>query len=558
MPRETDKRTPRDLLRVVFRRRWMFLLSASLFALVWLVASHYVLPVKYTAETVFERRSDAASQDSSRNTPESVRSLQLTMPYDLKGYDAVAQAAEDLGLMRGFPRDNDGNLTEAGEARKQDLIQHLLAGLSVTVEFQSEQVDRISVSFTDADPRLVQQLPDTIVRNYINRASNEIVGRLTESEKFLAKEVDSGKKRINELTSRLIEFEKAHAGLLPEDPGAIQDTLQQIGADIDTVRRQQAIAKQNVAKIKEMLSLRQDVEDGKEPIQVVKGPNPDLKRLKDQLQEAQDQLHTALAEARMKEKHPSVVALRAKIADLELRIKDTPEEAVLNTIYGSAGGVTENLDVQLAAAESSVETMSNELERLQKRQSVYQELMSNFGPVRQQYLTLRTSLDGEDAKTKSWEGRLSDIRMDLSAEVAKRRTHLKAVQVAQPQYRPSSPKLAFVLGVALVGGLAFGGGLVFLANMMDRTVRTTEDAAVHFGMPIFAVVDEIVTPEEQARRKALRWTLVPVLSVVLAVAIGLSSLSVVLWLEFPDQHEQWKSSPVSYLAGKVSDVFHRL
>jgi uncharacterized protein involved in exopolysaccharide biosynthesis len=415
----------------------------SLFALAWLVAAHYVRPAKYTATTVFERRSDAASPDQTSNGPESVQALRLTMEQDLKGFDAVAQAAEDLGLTRGLPHDEQGKLTPAGEAQKQELVQELVENTSVT-RVESPAVDRVSVSFTGADPRLVQHLPDTLVRNYISRISNEIVSRLTESKKFLAHQADDGKRQVQELTASLIEFEMRHAGTLPEDPGAIQEVLQRIAADMDTVRRQQAEAQRSVAKLKRMLAARKPT-DREEPVQ-------------------------------------------------------------------------DDLDLQLASAESSAEVTTIELERLQARQSLYQNLMANFGPVRQEYLKLTADLAQQEAKTKEWETRLSDVEMALAAEVAKRGTHLNAIQAAQPQYRPESPELWAVLVIALIGGVLTG-------------------------------VACVVRPIRFSPRGRLLLTLA---LLVAMVGTGLSMMSSVLWLEYPDEHERWKAAPASYLAAKAA------
>ena len=551
MAKDSDKKTLRDWLRVVFRRRILFLVGTAVFAVGWLVAAHFVLPMKYTATTIFERRSDPASQEQASNAPESVRSLQLTMPHDLKGYDAVAQAAEDLGLIRGLPHDDQGNLTAAGEQRKQEIVLKLVKSITVT-SVESPAVDRVSVSFTDDDPELVQQLPDTLVRNYISRTSEMIVERLRESQGFLVTQVDDGKRRLSELTARKIEFETKNAGMLPDDPGELQDTLDQISTDIDSVRRQQTVAGQTVAKLKEMAAARKPKEDG-QPVQTVKGPNPELTRLKGQLEEAKEQLETATTLNHMTEKHPTVITLRRKVEDLETRIEGTDEEAVLHTVYGSATQMPDNLDVQLAAAESAVDMTTNELERLDARQLRYQNLLANFGPIRREFLDHAKKMDEQEAETKRWEERLTEVEMALAAEVAQRRTHMKAVQVAQPQYKPSSPKLTFVLGVAIVGGLAFGGGLVFLLNVLDRAVRTTEDAAVHFGLPIYGVIDEIVTPRELAKRKWTRRTIGTAATVVALAALALSCMSIVLWLEYPDQHEKWKADPVTYLSRQASE-----
>ena len=137
--------------------------------------------------------------------------------------------------------------------------------------------------------------------------------------------------------------------------------------------------------------------------------------------------------------------------------------------------------------------------------------------------------------------------MELAAEAAERRTLLRAVQLAEKQLRPSSPKLEMVLGFAIFGGLAFGGGLVFLMHLLDRTIGTTEEAAARFDLPVHGAVEEIVTGRQRQLGRLKRWVVTPVVGVVLLAAISLSGLGVVLWLQHPDQYKTWKTDPVRYV-----------
>ena len=143
--------------------------------------------------------------------------------------------------------------------------------------------------------------------------------------------------------------------------------------------------------------------------------------------------------------------------------------------------------------------------------------------------------------------------MDLAAEIANRRTHLSAVQVAQKQSKPSSPSLLMVLALALGGGLAFGSGLVFLTQMLDRSISTTEEAARHFGLPIHGVTEEIVPPRLRARRRMRRWILGPVISFVVLAALVVSAVNIAIWLEYHDLYAEWRRSPVGFLVQAALD-----
>ena len=557
-PEQTrKKRTPRDFLRIAFRHRGLFAVGTSLFAIAALAAVPYIpqFEKKYTGTAIFERRSDAAVGLQRRGEADSFESIKLTLEHELKGRTAIERAVEELGLTKGLPRGNDGQLTLKGTKDKQALVKRLKEAVGARWDVRSEQVDLVSVSFTHKDPNRAQQLPNTLVRNYINRVSENIVERLTASRDFLQKQVQGIEQRLAAATKRRIDFEAEHGGMLPDSPGALQEKMREVGGDIDSVRRQQTTARQTFERLNALAEKIQENPD--EPFQVVKGPNPELERLKEQLRTYKDSLQNARTLNHMTEKHPTVVTLREKIAEIEKQIEEEPEETVLEKIYGKGAG-NDNLSMALAAARSEVEMTEGELKRLQKRLDDLQALMANYSPIRQMYLDILGKVRDLEAEKTSWQERLSGVEMALSAEVAKRRTHLNAVQLAEKQFRPSSPKLHYLLGFALMGGLAFGSGLVLLANMVDRSVWTPQDAEKAFGLPVCGVIGEIVPPTTRLWRGARRFLVEPAIMLVLLAAIGIGCLNAVLWLQEPEQYAQWTSAPLAYLGERTAEVWLNL
>ena len=153
----------------------------------------------------------------------------------------------------------------------------------------------------------------------------------------------------------------------------------------------------------------------------------------------------------------------------------------------------------------------------------------------------------QQAELVNWQGRLSGIRMSLAAEVAKKRTHLEAVQAAQEQFVPSFPPLPLVLGFSIGGALAFGIGLVFLANMFDRTISTTDGASEEFGLPVHGVIGEILLAKERRRRKLVSWVAVPAVLALALVCVAGAGMSILLRLQFPEQYAKWHAAPATFL-----------
>ena len=543
------------------RKTWgtrFFLVSAALFAIVALVGAQY-MPLKYTGTAVFHRHTDPAAEERAG----SFETIKLTLEHELGGREAVKRAAEELRLTRGLKQGADGSLTPDGQKAFQELVQKLMENIRIQWPVKTDQVDLISVSFTHDTPDLAQSMPDTLVRNYIDQVSGEMVSRLDKSHKFLQERVGEVDTRLGLAVKRRVEFETQHAGKLPRDPGVFDREMREISADIDTVRRQQEVAVQQRERLKEIAEAAKANPDA--PSQVVKGLNPKLGELKKDLSKYERILDDQFVLKGMTERDPIIQRLRKRIGEIKKEIEETPEEAVLQTVFSKNSSAAEELAVALAGVQSQVDLATRELDRLQKRHREIQTLLADYAPTRQQYLDIIRKCDELEGEKANWQIRLTEVRMALSAEAARQRTHLETVQLAERQFLPESPKLSHVLGFALIGGLAFGGLLVFIHNVVNRSIaktfvflaRVLDPSALPLGVSAFGHSEapgdaaEAETRSDRMRRIVWRFVLQPAIAVILVALLAAAILNITLWLNYPDQYEQWKTDPTAYVSERV-------
>jgi len=280
-----------------------------------------------------------------------------------------------------------------------------------------------------------------------------------------------------------------------------------------------------------------------------------------ELQCFQDRLDIARQVRRLPENSQEVMDLREGVESLlKLAPKlktDLPMRADAGYVEGAAVR-REDLVTAQARAEVQLEVTTAEIERLENQLKQLEGAMANFTVVRQQYLELLGKIQDEQAEATRWKVRQDEVQMALDAEVAKRRTHLESVQTAETQFRPSSPSLLRVLAMAYVGGLAFGGGVVFLLNYLDRSISTTEEAGKYFNVPVHGVIGEIITAKRRLQRKFRRYVLEPVVALIILGALGSATLSISLWLNAPDAFKVWKSEPASFVVDHATSVVEGL
>ena len=565
MAESTDnKKTPRDFLRIVFRNRVRFLLGSTVVVILVLQFSHRIWPVKYTASTKFQRRTDVAGQSRQGADTESFEKMKLTLDHDLRGRDAVTEVAENLKLFVGLPHDTDGQLTREGQMRKQAIVKDLTARIRINWDVKTKEVDLITVSVTDPDPKLSQKIPDKLVTNYIDRISQRIKGRLTDSHDFLEKQVDACEARLSDLQKDRLDFESRHADAMPSTPGALEERIQMISSDIERLVIREDTARSSLVRFKELLAPSPTATTRPATVKrKIMRPNAEWARLDEQVRSLKEQLETV--RVTRTDKHPLVISFQTRINQLTARLGETPkeEEVEVEVPADPRDAVGRRRDpvallAQIASAESELEIASREKLRLQKRLKPLLTLMKNFAPVRQKYLDIVEGIRKESLELEAWDKRFKAVKMDLGAEVANKRTHLHTVQAAQEQERPSSPKLMVVLGLAIVAGLGFGVGLVFLSSVLDRSVTTIEDATRRYHMPVHGIISEIVSRRRRMTRHLKRWFLTPTVVTAAVLAMLVSVLSVVLWLQYPDKYTEWKKDAVGFVSKAASDLKSKL
>jgi len=558
MVSSAEQKRLRDVLRTILYRWQIFLVGATSFAALAMIASHYI-PLKYTAKAVFERRTDTATSNIGPTKAESFRILKLTLIPELTGPKALTAAVEELGLTQTLPRNVRGRLTPPAEIKKRQLINEIAKGIKVNWKVRSDQVDLIEVSLTHRNPTVAAEVPNILVKNYINWASEKIIQRLQDSRDFLLRQVAECNAQIIELTKKKISFETKHNGTLLEafspaedqsaDPAdettrafitaldvrRAWDRIQKLTADIETLRRQRTAAHKKLSLIKELIQ------------------SAKRRRMEQQLRHAREQLETATTVNNMAEQHPMVQTLRSKITRLENRIKQLQTNTTPYPDYADTD-VSTALMIQLAAAQTQLDTTTSELERLENRLASFRSVMANSDPVRGEYFQLVKALKEHQDRGRTWQRRLSDVKMALAAEIGKRRTQLNTVQLAEIPRHPFFPRLWVVIGFALGGGLVFGYGLAFLVNAVDRSITIPRDAAGYFDIPIHAVIDEITThPKRLALRVARRGFALSA-CVILLGALILAAFSTVLRLQYPEQYQKWKSSPSQYVYKQIVEL----
>ncbi len=544
MAEKSESGSLRDVLRLIFRRRYFFIIGSALLANMLLFAG-LSWSAKYTGTTKLRRRTDPVVEEK-KNQAESFETIKLTLREELIGQRALENVVEQLGLVRGEPRDSSGKLTRRGQIVKDGIVRTIADGVLFVWEVRKEKMDLVALSVTHSNPQLAQDIPDRLVDNYISGVHEQSKNNLTVSLQHLQKKVDECKTRLSEQTNIKITFEEKHSGMMPDRPGNLHDRIQQTIADLEREQRTLDAAKLTLARIESRwreVDTDKTTKDG-EPIQEIRGPNPELVRLKEQLELFEDALETATINRT--DNHPDVISLRAKLAEIHEKIDQAPAETVLQKVY-AIGAEANRYAPEVASISAEIKIRKEAIVRLTERLDYLNGVMSNFVPVRHEWEEIIRKQTTIDKELNGYEVRTARIREELANEVAGRRIHLEVVQRAKEQFQPSSPKLFVILAMALIGGLSGGAGLVFLTHSLDRSITTTDEASEILGLRVHGVIGEITTPAQAIRKRTFNLLVIPLIGLALTLMTLAGCASNVLRLKYPDRFQKWKDAPVGYV-----------
>ncbi|MGB3572709.1 MAG: cobalamin biosynthesis protein CobQ, partial [Phormidesmis sp.] len=183
----------------------------------------------------------------------------------------------------------------------------------------------------------------------------------------------------------------------------------------------------------------------------------------------------------LREQHPVMVELRDNLAAYQ-QLLSQRSAAVLGgdgTVAPIPSGAQSNLDPARAALANQLVSLDAQREAIISQQQVITQSAQN---LRQQYSSLpnkqleRERLATQVALRKELYNRLQGSRVD--AEVAAAET-VSSLSVANPPFtvtnEPDKPAPIIVLLAGTLVGLIVGGGVVYLLDMLDGTVRTSEE-----------------------------------------------------------------------------------
>jgi polysaccharide chain length determinant protein (PEP-CTERM system associated) len=424
----------------------------------------------------------------------------------LKGLAVEPDVESDLALVRQalLSRPRLEEVAQATDlsvrAKTPEDMQVLVTNLQQRILIQADSRNPNSstdgtyrITFRDGSREKSVQVVERLLNSFVeDTLGNKREGQ-EDAQRFLKEQIADYERRLAEAENRVADFKKKNVGKMPDDRGDYFVRLQTEMSEIDTARRQLALAEARRDEMTRQLSGEEpfmfgfDDASSNQPKQG--GRAGDVASRIQELQRREEELLL-----RYTEKHPEVIAVRATIVDLKKQQEE--ELARVRAGQGATGTLSQSLKtnpvyqgirVELNRTEVQIAELRRDLGQRQARLAELQKLVNNVPEVEAELARLNRDYEVTRTQYQQLVQRLETAK--LSEDAA--RTGTVSFQVIDPpaaQLEPVAPDRVLLLAGIFMLALGAGFGAAYLLNQTRPVfydVRTLTEA---LGLPVLGPI----------------------------------------------------------------------
>lgn len=484
------------------RRRWWIIAIPAILAPVAAYVGSLWIPNTYTSKTsVLVEQQKVPDTFVKPVVEEQINQRLATMQEQILSRTRLQPIIERDGLYK----------KDVGKVPMEDLLNRMRSSITVS-PVRADFGDRTGgmpgfyITFTAEDPKIAQQVCGELTSMFVNENLRSREQHAQGTTDFLTSQVADAKRVLDDQDAKLAVFKDKYLNQLPGDEQTNLTMLNSLSNRMEAITQSISAAQQQKTFTEGMLA-RQTAEWKSSQAEGSIGAPADLQKQKAQLQAQLLDLRS-----RYTEDHPDVIKTKNLLAELERKIAardlvvangDEPKSA---TDLASEPRELVQLRLSLKAINDSIKNKEKEQAEVQKQMRVYQGRISSSPQVEEEYKSLTRDHQSAQAFYETLKNKQRESEMATDLE---RRQEGEQFRVLDPPSLPERPTFPNRLNITL-GGLAFGfclgGGIAFLLEAKDQSLRTEPDVVAILKLPVLVSVPKLpdaATASEEGKTKEL-------------------------------------------------------
>ena len=318
----------------------------------------------------------------------------------------------------------------------------------------------ITIECEAADPAVAGMVPNLLIDEHRRMLSEEHEAMSQEAGKFLISQADSLKAKLDQSNQALQKYrEDTKAVALEDSRNTVDASLRDLNAKLTEAKAARLRLESDYAQVREI------GHDRPEQLLAVSSIATAAAVLEQKKNLVAQEAELANRSLRYLPKHPRYIEAKGRLDELK---------AGLNRgILGAADG----LATALKAAQAN-ETKIGEATAQQEEKSL------ELGRLGLGYGALRREIESDNAHYQNVLNRMkeTDVLRGIQPDV------VRVAQRSEIPGSPSKPRKLLILAIALGGGLALGIAIALLCIVLDRSLKTVDQAESFLQLPVLAAV----------------------------------------------------------------------
>src|SRR5215207_630915 len=522
------QRTPAELARIVWRRKWLIVLPTAAVA----VAVAYVvwrLPNVYESTTLLTVRPASITASVVPQLSDSDLTLRINnITQEVTSRSTLQPLIERFNLYA----------VERSRGASMDALVEQMRTRDLKITLNTSRNDITNgfyLSFRSQDPRDAQHVTEALAAKYVESQRNASRDETTLTKEFFTE-------RVNEQKAKLDEIDRRRLGAMQGNLESLPSTSQALVGQLAGLREEQKARITEVGRLNDQISnlsrmasdlgkvREQQVEEVVAQMQDPKSTSAyaELVKRKAELESHREELALIFKAAA-----PEMKSVQKQIDEMERQMKEMVEEHK-RKVEETRKRLEGKLDPQVNAYKGEIARLQGEVKRQQDLLNRAEAEIIAVGGRINSVPGTEVELEAIQREYQTEKGIYDQMvqqqqRAEIGADVAGRAQgeSIAVIDPASLPQQPVAPKRPLLMLLGLVAGLACGVALAAAFEVPRLlTVQTSEDAAHYTGLPVLVTLPMLLTAREQRNLKARRAALA--VAAVVATVVSAPALAFVL------------------------------
>ncbi len=510
----------------VIRRHRAWMLGPIFAALVISVVVAFLWPDTYVSSAMIRV---IPSQVSERMAPQVINAEMSqrvsSMANEILSRTALTNIINSLQL---YPRDRKRLPNEdVVEMMRHDIK---IGAVGLLAQQQNERVNAFRISFSYSERIQAQKVCQELVSKFIDANLRTQQTQMTSADDFFKEQLDTRKKRLEEIDQRLTSFRVQNQGRLPEQVSsnvsalqAMENRMGNLNSSIQRASQDKMLFESRLSILKDQMrqSSQPQTQQSEQREQRERVTSDRLAATERDILMAETNLAALLEQ--YKENHPDVGRRRSELAVLKRRrdIISSEDEAkkTAPVVAEKPRGLSNvqvrevrEIEAQIASTQSMIEAKRVEMENAQKDYNAASGQARNLqsqisampvGEAKYDELLRERALAKEQYDETSKKSDISTTQVQLTNR--KQSETLELLDPANTPQQPTEPNRYMIVGAGVAIGALIGMFIVAAREMKDTTLKSLKDVRAYTQLTVLGSVPLLENDLVVRRRRRLTW-----------------------------------------------------